>query len=72
MANRKSVSLSALFSEACKRIEVATEQAMGCERVGDTLILYVSKDHKVEYQLVEDQETGQVILGEQIADKTGG
>lgn len=67
MAGRKSISLSALFSDACKRLDMATEQAMGCERVGNTLRLFVTKDNRVDFELVEDEESGQLVLGQQIA-----
>ena len=66
MPLRKSVSLSALFSDACKRLDIATERAMGCERVGTTLILHMTPDEKINFELLEDEETGQVVLGEQI------
>lgn len=66
MAGRKSASLSALFSDACKRLDIPTEQAMGCERVGATLRLYVTKDNRVDFYLIEDEESGQLVLGEQM------
>ena len=64
------MSLSSLFSDACKRMEIATEQAMGCERVGDTLLLYMNKDRRVDFQLDHDEETGQLMLGEIIGEVT--
>ncbi len=66
MPPRKSVSLSALFSDACKRLGIATERAMGCERVGTTLILHLTPDEKINFELVEDEESGHIVLGEQI------
>lgn len=66
MPPRKSVSLSALFSEACKRLDIATERAMGCERVGTKLILHMTPDEKINFELLEDEETGQILLGEQV------
>jgi len=62
----KSVSLSALFSEACKRLDIATEQSMGCERIGTQLILHMAPDETITFELVEDEESGGLILGEQV------
>ena len=70
LAGRRSVSLSSLFSDACKRMEIATEQAMGCERIGDTLLLHMNKDRRVDFQLDHDEETGQLMLGEIIGEVT--
>ena len=66
MTPPNSVSLSALFSEACKRLDIATEQAMGCERIGTQLIMHMAPDEKINFELVEDEETGEVVLGEQV------
>jgi hypothetical protein len=63
---RKSVTLSSLFSQACKRLDIATERAMGCERVETTLILHLTPDQKVNFELIEDEESGQIVLGPQI------
>jgi len=60
---RKSISLSNLFTEACKQLELATEQAMGCERIGSQLIVHVTDERKVVFELVDDEETGNVGLG---------
>ncbi len=45
-------------------MEIATERAMGCERVGTTLRLHISKDERVDFELVQDEETGQLRVGE--------
>lgn len=66
MPPRKSVTLSSLFSQACKRLDIATERAMGCERVDSTLILHLSPEEKVNFELIEDEESGQIVLGPQI------
>ena len=71
MVGRRSVSLSSLFSDACKRMEIATERAMGCERVGTTLRLHVSKEERVDFELVQDEETGQLRVGEIIGTESG-
>ena len=63
MPPRKSISLSNLFTEACKQLELATEQAMGCERIGSQLIVHVTDERKVVCELVDDEETGNVGLG---------
>lgn len=63
MPPRKSISLSNLFTEACKQLELATEQAMGCERIGSQLIVHVTDERKVVFELVDDEETGNVGLG---------
>jgi hypothetical protein len=39
---------------------------MGCERVGATLILHMTPDEKINFELIEDEETGHIVLGEQI------
>ena len=39
---------------------------MGCERVGATLILHMTPDEKINFELIEDEETGQIVLGDQI------
>ena len=66
LTSPKSVSLSALFSEACKRLDIATEQSMGCERIGTQLILHMAPDETITFELVEDEESGGLILGEQV------
>ena len=64
LVGRRSVSLSSLFSDACKRLEIATERAMGCERIGDTLRLHVAKDEIVDFELFFDEEAGQLVIGD--------
>ena len=64
LVGRRSVSLSSLFSDACKRLEIATERAMGCERIGNTLRLHVSKDELVDFELIFDEEAGQLAIGD--------
>ena len=39
---------------------------MGCERVETTLILHLTPDQKVNFELIEDEESGQLVLGPQI------
>ncbi len=68
LVGRRSVSLSSLFSDACKRLEIATERAMGCERIGNTLRLHVSKDKRVDFELVNDEEAGRLLVGDIIAE----
>ncbi len=51
-------------------MEIATERAMGCERVGTTLRLHISKDERVDFELVQDEETGQLRVGEITARET--
>ncbi len=60
--------MSSLFSDACKRMEIATERAMGCERVGNTLRLHISKDERVDFELIVDEETGQLLVGDIMAE----
>ena len=52
-------------------MEIATERAMGCERVGTTLRLHVSKDERVDFELVQDEETGQLRVGDIIGTESG-
>jgi hypothetical protein len=51
-------------------MEIATERAMGCERIGNTLRLHVSKDERVDFELVLDEETGQLLVGNILADES--
>lgn len=36
---------------------------MGCERIGSQLIVHVTDERKVVFELVDDEETGNVGLG---------
>lgn len=41
---------------------------MGCERVGTTLRLHISKDERVDFELIVDEETGQLLVGDIMAE----
>ncbi|MCY4112348.1 MAG: hypothetical protein OXG33_00195 [Chloroflexi bacterium] len=63
MATRRRVSLSDLYADACRRVDVTPEEAVGCERVRDRLRLMVTRDTTVEFLLVEDPESDRLVLG---------
>lgn len=72
MANRRAASLSSLFSDACKRQDIAIEEAVGCERIEDTLVLHLAPDEQIVFQIEIDDDglprgLGQVIEGEAAA-----
>lgn len=66
MATRRRVSLSDLYADACRRVDVTPEEAVGCERVGDRLRLMVTKDTTIEFLLVDDPESDRLVLGQAI------
>ena len=66
MASRRAASLSSLFSDACKRQEIAIEEALGCERVDDTLVLHLSFDSRVVFQIEIDDDGLPRSLGQEI------
>ena len=68
MATRRRVSLSDLYSAACRRVDVTPEEALGCERVGDRLRLMITKDKIMEFLLVDDPESDRLILGPDVED----
>ena len=51
-------------------MEIATERAMGCERIGNMLRLHVSKDERVDFELILDEETGQLLVGDIMAENS--
>ncbi len=63
LATRRRVSLSDLYADACRRVDVTPEEAVGCERIADRLRLMVTKDKTVEFLLVDDPESDRLILG---------
>lgn len=63
LATRRRVSLSDLYADACRRVDVTPEEAVGCERVGDRLRLMVTREMTVEFLLVEDPESDRLVLG---------
>ena len=63
MATRRRVSLSDLYADACRRVDVTPEEAVGCERVGDRLRLMVTRDTTIEFLLVDDPESDRLVLG---------
>lgn len=63
LATRRRVSLSDLYADACRRVDVTPEEAVGCERVGDRLRLMVTRDTTVEFLLVDDPESDRLVLG---------
>lgn len=36
---------------------------MGCERIGSQLIVHITDDRKVVFELVDNEETGHIGLG---------
>ena len=63
LASRRRVSLSDLFSEACRRMDITPEEALGCERTKDQLRLLITKDRHVDFELVDDPENERLTLG---------
>ena len=68
MANRRAASLSSLFSDACKRQDIAIEEAVGCERIANTLVLHLAPDEQIVFEIELDDDgmpraLGQVIEG---------
>ena len=63
MATRRRVSLSDLYADACRRVDVTPEEAVGCERISDRLSLMVTKDKTIEFLLIDDPESDRLILG---------
>ena len=63
MATRRRVSLSDLYADACRRVDVTPEEAVGCERVGDRLRLMVTRDTTIEFLLVDAPESDRLVLG---------
>lgn len=63
MSSRRKVSLSDLYADACRRMDVTPEEALGCERFADRLRLLITKDNWVEFELVEDPESDRLVIG---------
>ena len=63
LASRRRVSLSDLFADACRRMDITPEEALGCERAKDQLRLMISKDRYVDFELVDDPENERLTLG---------
>ena len=66
LANRRAASLSSLFSDACKRQDIAIEEAVGCERVENTLVLHLPPDEQIVFEIEIDEDglprgLGQII-----------
>lgn len=63
MSSRRRVSLSDLFADACRRMDITPEEALGCERTKDRLRLMIADDRSVDFELVDDPENDRLILG---------
>ena len=63
MASRRRVSLSDLYADACRRMDITPEEALGCERQTDRLRLMISKDRWVDFELLDDTENDRLVLG---------
>jgi hypothetical protein len=63
LSSRRRVSLSDLFADACRRMDITPEQALGCERTKDRLRLMIAEDRAVDFELVDDPENDSVMLG---------
>ena len=63
LASRKKVSLSDLYADACRRMDITPEKALGCERLTDRLRLMITSDRWVDFELVEDTESDRLVLG---------
>ena len=63
LASRRRVSLSDLYADACRRMDITPEEALGCERQPDRLRLMISKDRWVDFELLDDPENDRLVLG---------
>ncbi len=63
LASRRRVSLSDLYSDACRRMDITPEEALGCERQPDRLRLMITQDRWVDFELVDDPENDRLVLG---------
>ena len=63
MAGTPKVSLSDLYADACRRLEIIPEEALGCERFPHKLRLLITKDEWVDFELVEDGDRQRMVLG---------
>ena len=69
LATRRRVSLSDLYADACRRVDITPEEAIGCERIAGQLNLMVTKDRTVAFQLIDDPESDRLILGPEIEEE---
>lgn len=63
LASRRRVSLSDLYADACRRMDITPEEALGCERQPDRLRLMITHDRWVDFELVDDPENDRLVLG---------
>ena len=63
LASRRKVSLSDLYADACRRMDITPEEALGCERFADRLRLVIATDRWVDFELAEDTESDRLVLG---------
>ena len=63
LASRRRVSLSDLYADACRRMDITPEEALGCERQPDRLRLMITQDRWVDFELVDDPENDRLVLG---------
>ena len=63
MSSRRRVSLSDLFADACRRMDITPEEALGCERTKDRLRLMIAEGRTVEFELLDDPENDRLMLG---------
>ncbi len=63
MASRRRVSLSDLYAEACRRMDITPEEALGCERQSDRLRLMIAQDRWTDFELIDDPENDRLVLG---------
>ena len=63
LASRRRVSLSDLYADACRRMDITPEEALGCERQPDRLRLMISHDRWVDFELIDDPDNDRLVLG---------
>jgi len=63
LASRRRVSLSDLYADACRRMDITPEEALGCERQPDRLRLMITQDRWVDFELVDDPENDRLVIG---------